>query len=321
MTKVKRNLRYLTEIPFSVILSKMFCHVTDVICLTNEKNLLHRKLRIPVFNYYHEKLKVYLKQYVSLDDVQVDAKPNDEFSPIWIMWYQGIDKAPDIVKMCYNSVCQNAGSHPVIVITKDNYMDYVSLPDYIVRKVEEKKISLTHLSDIIRFNLLYERGGLWLDSTLLLHYPLPSYVFSLPFFSRRIPVEKTYYRFPKTMWCGFLLGSCKRSVYAKMVRDAINAYWECHDVLVDYFLIDYFIAILYGERKDFKEAFDAIPMNNSKITLLFPELNKAYDESVLRSYVSEENYLSKLSYKKKLVEMDKKTGKRTLYGYLKEKYS
>lgn len=123
------------------------------------------------------------------------------------------------------------------------------------------------------------------------------------------------------MWCGFLLGSCKRSVYAKMVRDSINAYWECHDVLVDYFLFDYFIAILYEERKDFKEVFDAIPLNNSKITLLYPELNKAYDESVLRSYVSEENYLSKLSYKKKLVEMDKKTGKRTLYGYLKEKYS
>ena len=42
----------------------------------------------------------------------------DENSPIWMMWYQGIETAPPIVKACIQSVINNRAKHPVIIISK-----------------------------------------------------------------------------------------------------------------------------------------------------------------------------------------------------------
>ncbi|MBQ2600045.1 hypothetical protein II582_01420 [bacterium] len=42
------------------------------------------------------------------------------------------------------------------MLTQDNYKDYVKLPEFILKKVKEKKITITHLSDIIRMALLKE---------------------------------------------------------------------------------------------------------------------------------------------------------------------
>ena len=44
-------------------------------------------------------------------------------------------------------------------------MEYISFSDVIVQRFNEGKITLTHLSDILRAKLLYQYGGLWLDAT------------------------------------------------------------------------------------------------------------------------------------------------------------
>ena len=75
---------------------------------------------------------------------------------------------PDVAKACLNSIKMHADRHPVIVITEANHGDYVDLPDYIRTKVKQGKISLTHLSDILRMALLAKHGGIWIDSTVLI---------------------------------------------------------------------------------------------------------------------------------------------------------
>ena len=67
---------------------------------------------------------------------------------------------PDIVKVCYASAKHHAGQHPVILITEQNYQEYATMPDYILQKVKNHEISLTHFSDMLRINLLKEHGGI-----------------------------------------------------------------------------------------------------------------------------------------------------------------
>ena len=53
---------------------------------------------------------------------------------IWVMWWQGEQAAPELVRMCIDSIRRNANGAEVVVITKDNYRDYVDIPDYIIEK-------------------------------------------------------------------------------------------------------------------------------------------------------------------------------------------
>lgn len=56
------------------------------------------------------------------------------------------------------------------------------LPNFILKKFENGYISITHLSDIIRVLLLYNYGGLWIDSTVLNISSINRKVFDSTFF-------------------------------------------------------------------------------------------------------------------------------------------
>jgi hypothetical protein len=90
---------------------------------------------------------------------------------------------PPIVQSCFQSLCSHAGNHLVHLITQENISKYVTIPDYILRKVQEGKISFTHFSDILRMCLLYEHGGLWIDATVYVSQPIPEKVFQEPLFT------------------------------------------------------------------------------------------------------------------------------------------
>lgn len=105
-------------------------------------------------------------------DVRFEEAVND--GPIWVLWWQGLELAPVRVKACVDSIKRNAAGRDVIVITKDNVSEYTDLPDYAFRKLAEGEITLTHFSDILRFNLLKLHGGLWMDATLYVVRPLDS---------------------------------------------------------------------------------------------------------------------------------------------------
>lgn len=60
-----------------------------------------------------------------------NEKNISEYSPIWMMWYDGIKNAPPIVKLCFQSVILNRAKHRVYIIDKYNYEKYIKLPFYI----------------------------------------------------------------------------------------------------------------------------------------------------------------------------------------------
>ena len=125
-----------------------------------------------------------------------------EDSPIWTMWYQGIDKAPPIVLSCIQSIILNRGKHPVYIISKYNLHKYLKLPSYIIEKYKNGSFTTTHFSDIIRMGLLYKYGGYWLDCTYFITAPLTKLNFS--FFTLKTKVYKWYINFLASCKHGFM---------------------------------------------------------------------------------------------------------------------
>lgn len=51
----------------------------------------------------------------------------------------------------------------MVLITKDNYAEYITLPNHILDKMAKGEMTLTHFFDIVRMALFYKHGRLWID--------------------------------------------------------------------------------------------------------------------------------------------------------------
>lgn len=109
----------------------------------NEKR--HKRIEeqlMPIFQSSLEKVK---------EDKSSSKNVND--GPIWFFWWQGERKMPRIVYQCYKSLLKNKGNRQVILITQKNYYKYTDISSNIIDLVNQGNITLTHFSDILRFNL------------------------------------------------------------------------------------------------------------------------------------------------------------------------
>lgn len=107
---------------------------------------------------YRTKLNEFDKKWKDMEHQQSNI--------IWICWFQGLENAPELVKKCYYSMVDNLFNHKVILITSENMNNYVQFPDYIVSKWNEGKITHTHMTDLLRLELLIKYGGVWVDATV-----------------------------------------------------------------------------------------------------------------------------------------------------------
>lgn len=219
-----------------------------------------------------------------------------ENAPIWVFWWQGITDAPELVQRCVASIRKNSGSHPVHIITKDNYDQYVTLPAAIVEKIGSG-ITLTHFSDILRMNLLADHGGYWLDATIFVTRPLPECTYSAPVFTGRNP-GRDYQNISAWRWTGYAIAGWKGNSLFVLAKALFNAYWEQENRLIDYFLIDHLIAMIYDSITGVQTQIDGIPGNNTAQQCMHelfcgaaaPEL---LEELLLR----EDTWLYKLTWK------------------------
>ena len=87
--------------------------------------------------------------------------------PVWVCWWQGYDNMPELCKLCYNRLRKMLPENSeLLLITLDNYENYVNIPKYIKEKFTKGYISMTAFSDVLRNYLIKENGGFWIDSTI-----------------------------------------------------------------------------------------------------------------------------------------------------------
>lgn len=252
------------------------------------------------------------------ENVKINLKPlksNIVNEPIWVMWYQGIEKAPDIVKCCVESIKEHSAGHQVIVLSEENLYDYIELPDFIMEKFSRGYISRTYLSDMIRLNLLYLYGGAWLDATVLVSNDIPEEYFREELFSLNFgkkTKDPSYGR-----WTTFCFFAKKGNSLIEKTLKYHYYYWMHKNHPIDYVMFDYFIN--YISRRDAVAAkqISEIKPTNENVFALMHSMNASYvnNSSLL---IDTKTVFSKLSWKHEYVlEVN---GKQTVYGYLVEKY-
>lgn len=273
-------------------------------------------------NYYLKEMYIYILEIIKpvlnkynniLKTDELNIKSSYEKIPIWVFWWQGEEEMPFIVKKCYENLKNNIPKEKckVHLITKENYKNYVKLPSYIIEKVKLGKISLTYFSDIMRFNLLYNYGGLWIDSTIYLTTPLKEEIFERDLFThRRIDLKST--NISKANWASYIIGGKKNHILFKYINEALLFYWKIYDNQIDYFLTDYIIATAYKELPYIQEEINKIPYNNPEIFTLSKYMNKKYDEKFFEQIKNTTN-IYKLTYKQTYFEKTK-DGEKTFYG-------
>jgi len=263
-----------------------------------------------------------------------NAEPCSFIKPdsiIWVCWWDGEDKMPTIVKACYDSLQKHSGLHPVQLINKYNFNDFITIPQFIIEKVNNGKISVTHFSNIVRANLLYEYGGIWLDATIMVLKDIS--LEKTSFFTLKAPANKsvsiTLTRFAGlsdfskrfknqsmpgiSRWSGFLLAGARHSLIFEYLRDILHAYWKDHDDQIDYLLFDYTIALGYDNIPMMKNEIENVPCSSMEKFELEKILNDEYSENKFKKFYTETYH--KLTWKKNFKTVSK-NNRQTVYGHL-----
>jgi len=286
----------------------------------------HKSILIYLYNHYKKIIdNLLISNTTPPSNIEAD-------STIWVCWWDGEDSMPPLVKMCYKSIIKYSNKHPVKFISKYNYKEYISIPEYIINKLNNGIISITSFSDILRSVLLYEYGGIWMDATILVLKDInlndfkfftlkaPSTTASIPLscFSGLFNPEAkiTANEKPNTSrWSSFLLAGYKNSVIFEYIRDIYYAYWMDHNDQIDYMLVDFIIALGYEYIPVMKILIDDVPCSAVEKFRMEKILNKEYSDKLFSKY--NDIQFNKLTWKKEFL-LNTKNGKQTVYGHLLE---
>ena len=189
------------------------------------------------------------------------AKPLEETATapepariVWLCWLQGMEQAPEIVQQCVASVQHYMPNYDVHVLTAENIFEYVSLPEHIVKKYQKGTITFTHFSDILRTALLVQRGGIWMDATVLLTDAIPAYMTDAPLFF----LQKSILNSMPHAGSSWLLAAQKGNPVLRRVLDLLYAYWQRENKLRDYYLFHLFLYLVLTRNTQGAEALKAM---------------------------------------------------------------
>lgn len=207
-----------------------------------------------------ERCVLYLKKHVvnepAADLYQDDGK---EMEYIWVCWFQGMGNAPKLVQNCIQSIKRYNEHSQIVLITADNFMNYVDISHVIINKWKCGIIDNTHFSDIIRVHLLARHGGVWIDSTCLMLATIPKEILCSDFF-----IFHSHGEFAFTLVQSCFIRCRKNNYIMRKWVAAIDRYWEQENLRIHYFLLHLtFIALLQTDEKFMKE-FNNIPVMNDE---------------------------------------------------------
>ena len=225
--------------------------------------------------------------------------PEDEHEHIhsdfvWICWLQGLEQAPPLVQRCCKSICDNLKSKKIIIITAENYKDYITMPDYIVEKWENGLITNTHITDFIRLELLLEYGGTWIDATVFCTgNHMPQYIWNADLFLYQAlkPGRDGHY----VNVSSWFISASSHNIVLKATLRCLYEYWRKNDRQVDYYLIHDFLCIA---AEAYPDEWKKIPkICNSIPHLLLNELFEPYDQERFE-HIKQLSCFHKLTYKR-----------------------
>lgn len=212
---------------------------------------------------------------------------------IWVCWFQGEEEAPEIVKLCINSLKNNIKNRKVVVLNEKNYKNYIKFPEYIEDKVKKGYITKTHLSDLLRIELLTRYGGTWVDSTVLYtgsgqdEEVLESKLFMYQILKPGLDGHTLKI----SSW---LMSSWSNNKILLLTKELLYEYWKENNYMYDYFLLHDFIELsieLYPEIWG-----NVAQYSSSTPHILQLKMFDTYNERIYKSIIKQTSF-HKLTYK------------------------
>ncbi|CVW35605.1 capsular polysaccharide synthesis protein [Streptococcus pneumoniae] len=239
-----------------------------------------------------------------------DQQDSSTSSKIWICWFQGLDVAPHVVRECIASVRKQLADREVVVLTDDNYHHYVTFPDHIKAKIDQGIISKTHLSDLLRLELLTKYGGTWIDGTVFCSSSdIPVYMLDSDLFLfQNLKPGLDGQALAISTW--FMTAAKLHHPLLELTKDLLYLYWKKNNTMVDYFLIHHFFQLSIEEFPEYWSR--VVPFNNSTPHILQLRLFEEFDETMYR-HILEQTPFHKLTYK---FEGEKSSIPNTYYKHL-----
>lgn len=252
-----------------------------------------------ILNKLRKKYRPFIENYVKNDVQNLEKKQSKK---VWVCWLQGMENAPEMVKICYQSLQDNLHDREIVLLTEENYRDYVTFPDYIQGKIDQGIISKTHMSDLLRLELLIQYGGTWIDATVYCSgNDYPDYMFEsdLFVFQNLKPGLDGHC----TRISSWFMSACSNQPILLLTRALLYDYWKKKNYMVDYFLLhDFFELAIEVYPEEWKKV---VPFSNAIPHILLLRLFEEYDEKIWYA-VKEMTYFHKMTYKYSKEEKNKK---------------
>lgn len=254
--------------------------------------LLRMSVELKLKQKFTKKYAYAVKEFVSNNQ---DDIPHVHNKTVWVLWWQGMDKAPDVVKVCFASIKYYLSDWNIVLLTENNYQNYVTIPDYILKKKDKGIISYAHFADIIRLELLIKYGGLWIDSTVLCtskDVPISILKSDLFVFQSQKPGADGN----ATLMSNWLICAKSNHIILRLTLHLLYEYWKKNDYLIDYFFFHKFFTIaceVYSE-----EAIKIPPFCNSVPHILQLHLFDKFDDDYWND-LRQMTCFHKLTYKLK----------------------
>lgn len=196
----------------------------------------------------------YIKHKISQYQLYQPKKPASTSEKIvWQYWAQGIEHSPEIIKICLQSVNSyfSQYGYRVIYLSDNNIREYLDINPLYFKKASTKNgYSIAVLSDLIRFGLLYNYGGIWCDETVFISGN-PYYFIENDriFFERSNQVKfkerlkyamvSDYFRWSKDVrvnWLNSIIKAPKQDILMHLLWDILNKYWSNENRYEYYYL-------------------------------------------------------------------------------------
>ena len=227
-----------------------------------------------------ERIMPILESYLNKKTILEDAPVSDK---VFVFWWDGFENAPYIVQQCLKSVIKYHKGMDVVKISKNNYKNYTDINPVILADFEKGKISVQTFSDILRFNLLKNNGGTWIDATIFFtkEYILADYLSDKPFETVEFASSRYFLAYKNNVcsWSGYFIASRKNSVFVSAVDSVFEQYYLKYRTYSIYFFIDAVMMISKLCKLD-GGVLDTVHYNHGDMFVLMKMLNKDFDPMI-----------------------------------------
>lgn len=283
------------RLPIRIVLNNMrwsFVQNRNSTQSTREK--VYKKVQMTVYLHLQKKYRSCIEKCLS----SYSRGTPIENAPIWVFWWQGEEQAPYIVKICMEHVRNNAGNRPVYIVDSTDFQRFTDVPNHLLEKLRQGKMSVTHFSDYLRMKLLADNGGLWIDASIFVKKAIDDKIFDKPLWTIRNPGCDTV-NISNWNWTVGVIGGWKDNVLFHTVSAVLANYWRDYDFVADYFLMDCVVKLVYDNSQCVRESIDSVEPNNKGFYYFQEKADRALDDVDYQEELRNNTWLYKNSWKGK----------------------